>query len=132
MMGSSMSRSRDLPIAIIGAGFSGLCTAMQLRKAGFDSFTMFEAGNDLGGTWRDNTYPVCMCYVPSPFYSFSFEPNLRWSRMYSPQPEILEYLRRCANKYGLIPQLRLNTYIKSARFDQDRSIWVLQSEKGEI
>jgi len=70
----------DLPIAIIGAGFAGIGTAIQLRKAGIDSFTIFERAGEIGGTWRDNTYPGAACDVPSHVYSLSFEPKPDWSR----------------------------------------------------
>jgi len=81
-------------IAIIGSGFSGLCLGIQLKKAGIDAFTIFEKSDRLGGTWRDNTYPGAACDVPSRLYSFSFRLNPDWTRSYSPQPEILDYLKR--------------------------------------
>ena len=79
---------------------------IQLRKAGMSNFSMVEKEEDVGGTWLVNTYPGCACDVQSHMYSFSFEPNADWSREFSPQPEILAYLRRCADKYQLRPQVR--------------------------
>ena len=73
----------DFPIAIIGAGFSGIGAAIQLLKAGIQSFTIFERASEIGGTWRENTYPGCACDVPSHVYSFSFEQNPTWSRRYA-------------------------------------------------
>lgn len=124
-------RAADLPIAIIGAGFSGVCMAIQLKKAGIDSFTLLEAADDVGGTWRDNTYPGCACDVPSHLYSYSFEPNPRWSRVYGEQPEIWGYLRRCIDRYGLRPHLRFNTEVTRATFDEPSGAWRLETAGGE-
>ena len=82
----------SLTVAIIGAGFGGLCMAIQLEKAGIRSYTIFEKGADVGGTWRDNTYPGAGCDIPSHLYSFSFEKYSSWTRRYPGQPEILDYL----------------------------------------
>src|SRR3981081_4555337 len=83
-------------IAIIGTVFAGLGMAIRLKQQGQDDFVVLERAGDVGGTWRDNTYPGCACDVPSHLYSFSFEPNPRWTRTFSAQPEIHAYLRRCA------------------------------------
>ncbi|GIH76549.1 flavin-containing monooxygenase [Planobispora longispora] len=110
-------------VAIIGAGFGGLCMAIQLHKAGIDSYTLFEKGDDVGGTWRDNTYPGAGCDIPSHLYSFSFERYSSWTRRYPGQPEILDYLERCADKYGLRPRIRLNTEVVSAAYDETLGKW---------
>lgn len=102
-------RRRNLSIAIVGAGFSGICLAIGLKKAGFADFVIFDRGNGPGGVWRDNTYPGAACDAPSHLYSFSFEPNPDWSRRFAEQPEILDYLRHCVTKYVLTPHLRLRT-----------------------
>src|SRR2546423_15705837 len=83
----------DLGAIIIGSGFGGLGMAIRLRQAGLTSFVILERGTEVGGTWRDNDYPGCACDVQSHLYSFSFEPNPKWSRMFAPQAEILAYLR---------------------------------------
>jgi len=83
----------DIDIAIVGAGFGGLGAAIRLRQAGFTDFLLFDAGEDVGGTWRDNTYPGCACDVPSHLYSFSFARNPDWSNTFSGQAEIWAYLR---------------------------------------
>ncbi|MFQ5417812.1 MAG: FAD-dependent oxidoreductase, partial [Myxococcota bacterium] len=101
-------QSKNFPIAIIGAGFSGIGTAIQLLKAGIDSFTIFERAGEIGGTWRDNTYPGCACDVPSDVYSFSFELNPNWTRAFSPWDEIQEYLLGVVEKWGLRSHLRLD------------------------
>ena len=118
-------------IAIIGSGFSGLCLGMRLQKAGIGSFTIFEKSDRLGGTWRDNTYPGAACDSPSFVYCFSFEQKTDWSRKWAPQEEILDYLRHCAGKYGLLSQIRFETEISSARFDADAGVWQLRSSDGE-
>ena len=91
----------SVDIAIVGAGFSGLGMAIRLRRQGIEDFVVLERADDVGGTWRDNTYPGCACDVPSHLYSFSFAPNPEWSQTYSPQPEIRAYLQRCASEYGV-------------------------------
>ena len=88
-------------IAIVGSGFAGLGMAIRLKEAGIEDFVVLERADDVGGTWQANTYPGCQCDVPSHLYSFSFEPNPRWTRTYSRQPEIWAYLRGCAERYGL-------------------------------
>ncbi|MEM8684806.1 MAG: NAD(P)-binding protein, partial [Pseudomonadota bacterium] len=83
------SDSDVLDVAIIGAGLGGFCMAIRLRDAGITNFRIFEKSGGVGGTWYENTYPGAACDVPSHFYCFSFEPNPDWTRVYSPQPEIL-------------------------------------------
>src|SRR5829696_10524708 len=97
-----------LRVAIIGSCFGGLGTAIMLKDEGVNEFLVFERADDLGGTWRDNSYPGCACDVPSHLYSFSFAPNPEWSRSFSRQPEIWEYLRRVARDYGLLPRIRFH------------------------
>ena len=93
--------------------------------------TIFERGPSVGGVWRENTYPGAACDVPSHLYSFSFEPNHRWTRRYSPQPEILTYLERCVERHDLGDLLRLNTEVTRAEFDSDAGRWRLQTDGGE-
>jgi cation diffusion facilitator CzcD-associated flavoprotein CzcO len=129
-MGASRQDSQTT-VAIIGTGFGGLCMAIQLKKAGMDSFIIFEKANRVGGTWRENTYPGAACDVPSHLYSFSFEIKHDWSRKYAEQPEILGYLQHCAEKYGLLPHIRFNTMIEGADFDEKTGLWNIRSSKGE-
>ena len=99
---SSMhQKSAAFNVAIIGAGFAGICMGIRLKQAGIDDFVIYERANELGGTWRDNTYPGCACDVPSHLYSFSFDLKKDWPRVYSSWEEIQGYLRLCAEKYGL-------------------------------
>jgi cation diffusion facilitator CzcD-associated flavoprotein CzcO len=87
-MERSPAPARDLRFAVIGAGMSGVLTAIKLREAGYRDFVVYEKADRLGGTWRENTYPGIACDVPSHLYSYSFEPNPDWSHRFSPGPEI--------------------------------------------
>jgi cation diffusion facilitator CzcD-associated flavoprotein CzcO len=118
-------------VAIVGAGFSGLAMAIQLKKAGRHDFVVLEKAAEVGGTWRDNTYPGCACDIPSHLYSFSFEPNPNWSRQYPQQREIWDYLRRCVRKYRINPHIRFNTKMVSAEFDDGSGRWLLTTDSGE-
>ncbi|GAA3536700.1 NAD(P)/FAD-dependent oxidoreductase [Nonomuraea rosea] len=103
-------------VAIIGAGFGGLCMAIQLERAGIRSYTVFEKADDLGGTWRDNSYPGAGCDIPSHLYSYSFEKYASWTRRYPEQPEILGYLEHCADKYDVRRKIRFGTEVRRAVF----------------
>ena len=119
-------------ILVIGTGFSGLCMGVKLREMGENDFVLLERADDVGGTWRDNTYPGCACDVPSHLYSFSFEPNPNWSRMYAPQPEIYAYLKGVATKYDLLKHIRFNANLVSARYDDARKLWTVESDDGRV
>jgi cation diffusion facilitator CzcD-associated flavoprotein CzcO/acetyl esterase/lipase len=126
------SNGRRTPtVAIIGAGFGGVGLGISLKRAGIGSFTIFEKADGVGGVWRDNTYPGAACDVPSHLYSFSFEPNPDWSRVYSPQPEILEYLEGCVDRYGMRPHLRLGTEVTEAEFDEQAGRWRIKTSDGK-
>lgn len=120
-----------IDVAIVGTGFSGLAMAIQLKKDGRESFVVLEKADRVGGTWRENRYPGCACDVPSHLYSFSFEPNPSWTRMFAPQGEILAYLDRCATKYGVMPHIRFKTEVTGAEFDEVEGIWRVQTGLGE-
>ncbi|MET9336363.1 NAD(P)/FAD-dependent oxidoreductase [Nonomuraea sp. NPDC003804] len=115
-------------VAIIGAGFGGLCMAIRLEQAGIGSYTVFEKADGLGGTWRDNTYPGAGCDIPSQLYSYSFEKDSSWTRRYPGQPEILAYLDRCADKYGVRPKIRFGAEVVAADFDGRR--WRVTTGEG--
>src|SRR5689334_6518603 len=108
---------------IVGAGFSGLGMAIRLKDSGRTDFVVVDRGAEVGGTWYQNTYPGCACDVPSRLYSFSFAQNPDWSRAYSAQPEIFEYLKGLADRYELRPFLRLNTEFLGADWDEERALW---------
>lgn len=117
-------------VAIIGTGFAGLGMAIKLKQQGIHSFTVYEQADGVGGTWRDNTYPGAACDVQSHLYSFSFEPNPSWSSMYGKQAEILAYLERTTDRYGVRPHIRFNTRVQSARFDEASATWILELDDG--
>ena len=119
----------NLSVGIIGAGPGGLALGILLRKAGFSDFIIFDRADGVGGTWRINTYPGLACDVKSHLYSYSFDLNANWSRMWSAQPEILAYFEQCAQRYELSWNLKLNTEITSARWDNDA--WRLTTSTGE-
>ena len=120
-----------MSIVIIGSGFAGLCMAIRLRKAGIEDFVILERGAAIGGTWRDNDYPGCACDVQSHMYSYSFEPNPTWSRMFAPQKEIRAYIERIAEKYGLTPYVRLNQNVTAARYDENDKTWNVTTDAGD-
>jgi cation diffusion facilitator CzcD-associated flavoprotein CzcO len=118
----------EFPIVIIGAGFAGIGMAVQLLKAGIRSFRIFERASEIGGTWRDNTYPGAACDVPSHVYSFSFEPNPNWSRAFAESWEIQDYLLGVVEKWGLRSHLQLGTEIVEARWDGAAGAWTLTTD----
>ena len=121
------SPGRPLPdhvrILVVGAGFGGLGAAIRLQGAGERDFLVVDKGYDVGGTWRDNTYPGAACDVPSQLYSFSFAPNPTWSRSFSPQPEIQAYLQRVARESGVLDRFVLGTTVEAIRWDDGRELW---------
>lgn len=119
---------RTPEVAIIGAGISGLCTAIKLREAGIESFTIYEKSDRVGGTWRDNTYPGLFCDVPSRYFQYSFAPSAEWSRLFSPGPEIARYLERIADDYDLRENVAFGTEMTSARWSDGR--WHLTAADG--
>ncbi len=130
-MASTRTRAKPtLKIAIIGSGFAGIGMAISLKQAGYRAITIFEKGDALGGTWRDNVYPGAECDVPSHLYSYSFAPNPDWSHRFSPQTEILAYLEKVATDHGILPLIRSHTPIKAARFDDRHQEWVLERGDG--
>ncbi|SPF47809.1 conserved hypothetical protein [Candidatus Sulfopaludibacter sp. SbA4] len=110
-------------VLIVGAGFSGLCMAIKLREAGIESFLILEKAEEIGGTWWANRYPGCACDIPSHLYSFSFDRNPDWSRMFAGQPEILRYLKDSAQRHGILPHIRLNTALREATWDDRNQVW---------
>ncbi|MFD5827227.1 flavin-containing monooxygenase [Lentzea sp. NPDC060358] len=115
-------------VVVIGAGFGGLGVALSLRRAGFERFTVLERAADVGGVWRDNTYPGAACDVPSSLYSYSFSPNLSWPRRYAAQPDILAYLRRNAD--AVRDRIRFGADVVAAAFEDGR--WRVELAGGEV
>jgi cation diffusion facilitator CzcD-associated flavoprotein CzcO len=131
-----MSPETALPasvrVAIIGSGFAGLGVAIGLRRQGEADFVVLERANDLGGTWRDNSYPGCACDVPSHLYSFSFAPNPNWSRMFSGAAEIHDYMQQVATEHGVRPHLRFGTELLDARWIEGEQRWHLTTTRGPL
>jgi len=117
---------------IVGAGFSGIGMAVRLLRDAERDFVLLERADDLGGTWRDNTYPGCRCDVPSHLYSFSFAPNPNWSSTFSSQQEILDYLRDVARRFGVIEHVRFSCELEGAEWDEERSCWHLRTSQGPM
>ncbi len=123
---------RHVHIAILGTGFSGLGMAIRLRQSGHHDFVILEKASDIGGTWRDNTYPGCACDIPSHLYSFSFALNPQWSHTYSPQREIQSYLRRCARRFGIIPHIQWNSTMLNATWSEADQYWQITTTQGQL
>lgn len=119
-------------IVIVGAGPGGICTGIKLKEAGYDSFTIVEQADGVGGTWRHNRYPGCRCDVPSVLYSFSFAQKPDWQSRYATQPEILAYMEELAEQNGLLPHTRFNTRVTGAHWDDARALWQVVLDSGEM
>ncbi|MDQ2789868.1 MAG: hypothetical protein DLM60_07295 [Pseudonocardiales bacterium] len=119
-------------VIIIGTGFAGLGMAIRLRQHRMTDFVVLERAADVGGTWRDNCYPGCACDVPSRLYSFSFELNPSWSRTFSGQQEIWDYLRHCTDSYGVRPHIRFQHEVLAAVWDHPRRVWRVNTNRGEL
>ena len=132
MSATVTARKADFPIAILGTGFAGLGLAIRLKQQGREDFVVVERASDVGGTWRDNTYPGCQCDIPSHLYSFSFAPNPDWSRLFPTQPEIWDYLRGCADRYDIRPHIRFDTAVQAAAWDEEQGFWRVQTSQGEL
>ena len=127
-----MASRRHVRVAIIGAGFAGLGMAIQLRRHGIDDFLVIERADDVGGTWRDNTYPGAACDIRSDLYSFSFFPKPDWANHYAQQPEILEYLRSAAKRFDLYPQILFGAELENASWDDDELVWQIRTSRESL
>ncbi|KWX02931.1 Cyclohexanone monooxygenase [Carbonactinospora thermoautotrophica] len=129
---NDQQRAGDPAVVIVGAGFAGLGMAIQLKRAGVEGFVVLEKADEVGGTWRDNRYPGCACDVQSHLYSYSFEPNPAWSRMFAEQQEIWDYLKHCAEKYRITPHIRFGTELVGAEYDDATGTWRVRTNRGAI
>ncbi|MGH3930314.1 MAG: flavin-containing monooxygenase, partial [Pseudonocardiaceae bacterium] len=127
-----MNEKRHHHVIIIGTGFAGLGMAIRLRNHGMTDFVVLERADDVGGTWRDNSYPGCACDVPSHLYSFSFELNPSWSRSFSSQREIWDYLKHCTDSYRIRPHIRFNHEVLDASWDHAGRRWRVRTSRGEL
>ena len=117
---------------IVGTGFAGLGMAIRLKRAGIDDFVVLERSAEVGGTWRDNTYPGCMCDVPSHLYSFSFARKSDWTCTYPKQAEIWEYLQECAVRFRVTPHIRFGHELTAATWDESRARWDVSTNRGAL
>jgi cation diffusion facilitator CzcD-associated flavoprotein CzcO len=122
----------DHQVVVIGGGFSGIGATILLEKAGFDDVLVLEMGEDIGGAWFHNTYPGVAVDTPSFGYSFSFEQNPSWSRVFAPGKELKAYADHCVDRYGIRRKIRLRAKVVAADFDEARNWWRLQLEGGEV
>ncbi len=130
-MESANPNQTDISVGIVGAGFGGLGMGIRLAQQGIRNFEIFERGDSVGGVWRANRYPGAACDVPSHLYSFSFAKGHEWTRRYAPRADIVRYLERLADDYGLRPHLTLNTEVTEASFDAEAGRWTITTEAGE-
>lgn len=122
----------DHDIVIIGAGISGLGIAIRLKEEGIESFIILERADQVGGTWRDNRYPGIAVDITSFTYSYSFEQNPNWSRVFAPGKELQKYTERVAAKYGIYPHIRFRTSVKGSVFDEQNHCWRIEVEGGDV
>ncbi|MEU4320358.1 NAD(P)/FAD-dependent oxidoreductase [Nocardia fluminea] len=128
----SSNDTRHVQVMIVGSGLSGLGTAIRLSQRGLSDFVVIERGPDVGGTWRDNTYPGAGCDVPSHLYSYSFALNPDWSRSFSPQPEIEQYLRTVSERYGVRDKHIFDCALTGARWNDADGRWDIETSKGSF
>ncbi len=112
---------------IIGAGFSGIGTAIKLAESGVDDFVIVERGDRVGGTWRDNTYPGAACDIPSLLYSYSFAKNPDWSRAYSPAHEICEHIEAMVDDHDLRRRIQFGVEVNGLSFDEAAGVWTVET-----
>jgi cation diffusion facilitator CzcD-associated flavoprotein CzcO len=120
----------DHEVVIIGAGISGIGSAIMLNKNGIKNIIILERKDDIGGTWRDNRYPGVAVDIPSFVYQYSFEPNPRWSRMFAKGHEIYEYIHHCAKKYDVNKYVRFNSVVSEVLFNKENNTWTTQLSDG--
>jgi cation diffusion facilitator CzcD-associated flavoprotein CzcO len=125
---TNSQRDIEYYVIIIGTGFSGLGMAIKMNKLGMDNYILIERHGHVGGTWYANQYPGCACDVPSNLYSFSFEPNPKWSYYFSRQPEIREYLEYCTDKYNLRRHIYFNTTVTELKWLKDQQLWQVTTQ----
>ncbi|MBV1932371.1 MAG: NAD(P)/FAD-dependent oxidoreductase [Porticoccaceae bacterium] len=121
----------DFETVIVGSGLSGLGAGIRMLKEGLGDFVILEKADDVGGTWRDNTYPGLAVDIPSLSYSFSFEQNPYWSSLYAPGAEMKRYVDHCAQKYGIRPHMRYNAEVAESSYDEEHNVWVTRTVSGD-
>jgi cyclohexanone monooxygenase len=130
-MGRRDNLLQSVDVLVIGAGISGIGAAIQLLENGFEDFVVLEKTQDLGGTWRDNTYPGCACDVPSALYSYSFAQNPDWSRVFARQPEILDYVKDVAHRHDVGSHIRYGEPVQDAVWNESDRRWWVRSARAQ-
>ncbi|MDA3639035.1 flavin-containing monooxygenase [Mycobacterium xenopi] len=123
--------AEQFDVVIVGAGFGGIGAAIQLKRLGYDNLVVLDREADLGGTWHVNRYPGLAVDIPSTTYSYWFEPNPYWSRLFAPGPELKQYAERVADKYDVRRHMRFNTTVEGARWDEEARVWQVELVGGE-
>ena len=123
--------SRHVPVIIIGCGFGGMALAIELKNSGMNDFVILERASDIGGVWRDNSYPGAACDVVSRYYSFSFDRNRDWSENFAPQAEIWKYQKSVVDRFGIIPHVQFNTEVRNATFNEATGNWAVETANGQ-
>ena len=129
---AATTNSPDHQVAVIGAGFSGIGMAIALRRAGIEDFVVLERGSDIGGTWRDNTYPGIAVDIPAQAYQFSYELKPDWSRVFAKGEEVKAYIDHCAERYDVRRFVRLESEVESRTWDESAHLWRLQVGSREL
>ncbi|QHH96484.1 flavin-containing monooxygenase [Acinetobacter dispersus] len=119
-----------LDVVIIGAGFSGIAAGVKLQKEKMNNFIIIEKSNEVGGVWRENTYPGCECDVPSSIYSYSFAPNPNWSHIFAKQKEIQQYIKDVARRFNMDQHILFNTELRQAAWSQQQQAWLIETSNG--
>jgi len=122
----------DYETVIVGSGLCGIGAGIRLINEGLADFVILEKADDVGGTWRDNTYPGLAVDIPSLSYSFSFEQNPNWSSLYAPGAEMKAYVDHCAQKYGIRPHMRYNAEVAGSSYDEQNNIWTTTTKSGDV
>ena len=122
--------SADVKVAVLGAGFAGLCMGLRLKAQGESSFLILEKADRVGGTWRENVYPGAGCDIPSHLYSYSFAPNPDWPEVYSAQPDILGYIEGVVDRHRLAPHIRFGAEVTGAAWNEAAGLWSIALADG--
>lgn len=132
--GNENREEAQFDVVIVGAGFSGMYMLHKCRGLGLRAVVL-DAASDVGGTWYWNRYPGARCDIHSMDYSYSFDEDLQqeweWSERYSPQPEILSYVEHVAERFDLRRDIRFDTTVVAASYDEDANLWHLETSTGE-
>jgi cation diffusion facilitator CzcD-associated flavoprotein CzcO len=130
--GSRPNAAPDHQVAIIGAGLGGIGAAIALRRAGIEDLVVLERASDIGGTWRDNTYPGIAVDIPAQAYQFSYELKPDWSRVFASGTEVKAYIDQCADRYDIRRSIRLDSEVLTRTWDEQRQLWTLETPQGEL